>query len=304
VTGLGEFIMMKTTFLKEDLTVNIRLIAITLPIILGVSPLFAATIDEGVDATKMGMLDQALTNCPNEGCGPTAAVNSFVYLQNMFGSTYDNKLVPTANSGDKPNQNLIDVANTLLGQKYMNVTCGCDTDIRDFIFGKDAYINDKAPGSTRFRAQMNDIWALPGGRPIPPDVRLDEKTAPTIGFLSTELHDKEDVEILLRFPDNTGHYVTVTHLTWDTDKQVGTLDFIDPDQGMARPGTLSQSGTSPLQLKYTGADNTEQNGTIFAAISESPSPEPETLLTVGAGLSICAAYRIRRPRRNRINPIG
>jgi len=265
----------------------------------------AAQIDRSVDATKMGSLDQSLTNCQNSGCGPTAAVNSFVFLQNMYGSIYGTNLVPAPKAGDPPNKNLADVANTLLGANYMNTDCvGCGTDFRDFILGKQKYIEEKSPGKTVYMALVNDIWALPGGPTKPDYVR--ERTAPTIDFLSTELADKEDVELLIKFADGSGHYVTLTGLKWNSDTKLGTLTFVDPDGGVGRDSNISQSGDDPLHIDLQGADGNARAGTIFAAVSESPIltpvspslPEPETYAMLLAGLGLMGFAGRRRKQKS------
>lgn len=131
--------------------------------------------------------------------------------------------------------------------------------------------------------------ALPGGKPKPAYVQ--ERTAPSIAFLSNELSDKEDVEILVRFPDMTGHYVTVTSLKWETDKKQGMLGFIDPDQGVRRTGNISQTDNNPISIDLPGSNEMTETGIIFAAVSESPIPEPGTFMAVSVGLFICGLYR-------------
>ena len=64
-----------------------------------------------------GMLSQADTDCEDEGCGPTAAVNGFVYLQNQDPGVYHKLLVQNYPDVD-PLGPESDVANLLLG--YMN----------------------------------------------------------------------------------------------------------------------------------------------------------------------------------------
>ena len=54
--------------------------------------------------------DQGKTTCPDTNCGPTAAVSSFVYLQNVFPNTYKVPLVP---SGQE-----VDTANKLSGKDF------------------------------------------------------------------------------------------------------------------------------------------------------------------------------------------
>ena len=162
------------------------------------TPLYAALIAASEDATKFGNLDQANTNCPNMSCGPTAAVNSFVFLQNNYPTIYTNPLVPTPNSPIPAHPSQTDmaaVANDLAGPTYMG-TCSCGgTLIEDFILGKQAYIESTDPGSTIYAAQMNFAWrtnqnhfgaAKPG--------YVQDNTIPTVNFIANEIAAGEDVE--------------------------------------------------------------------------------------------------------------
>jgi len=254
-----------------------------------------AMIDVKVDETKMGNLDQSTTNCANNGCGPTAAVNSFVFLQNMYPGIYDNKLVPAAPPNTTPNPNQAVVANMLLGADFMKTDCaGCGTDIRDFILGKEKYIELKVPGMTKYMAQVNDTWALPNGPAKPGYVQ--QNTAPTIDFLSSEIDHKEDVELFIKFEDGTGHYITLTSLKWNTETKMGSIGFIDPDEGVGRSSDISQVGAGAIKIKLKGADGSLTDGTIFAAVSESPTPEPATLVLVSAAMAV-GAFGIKWRRR-------
>jgi hypothetical protein len=47
-----------------------------------------------IDPTMYGNLKQKdVPECPNEACGPTAAVNSMVFLQNMYPGIFDHNFV-------------------------------------------------------------------------------------------------------------------------------------------------------------------------------------------------------------------
>jgi hypothetical protein len=79
-----------TTFLDKLMQIGHAFIAACLVAVLGValamvpSPALGTVIDVALDPNKFGKLDQAKTTCPDTNCGPTAAVNSLVYLQNAF----------------------------------------------------------------------------------------------------------------------------------------------------------------------------------------------------------------------------
>src|SRR2546423_13866432 len=97
-----------------------------------------------------GHLDQHRSNCVEQACGPTAAVNSFVFLQNKYPDIYGMEL-----TGDTYDS-WMGTANELLDQHYMDCDCGRDgsgTTIEDFISGKQKYLNDFAPGTTEVHSE-------------------------------------------------------------------------------------------------------------------------------------------------------
>jgi hypothetical protein len=79
------------------------------------APACGTIIDVRLDPDKFGKLDQGKTACPDANCGPTAAVNSFVYLQNTFPNVYKVPLVPSGKE--------VEIANTLNGKDFMGTCC-------------------------------------------------------------------------------------------------------------------------------------------------------------------------------------
>jgi hypothetical protein len=246
-----------------------------------------------LDTTKFGHLDQAnVTACnPNGGinssCGPTAAVNSFTFLQNMYPTIYGSKLIPHS-AGNTAQQDQVDAATTLAC--YM----GCDstgTTISNFISGKKDYIESVAPGSTIYSSQ--NVFAAGG-------------IYPTFNYMYNELVDGEDVELLVGFYSfNTqgqlvrtgGHYVTLTGISSPTnDGANGTISFVDPSGGVDRNGIATFKGADGSIRTSTYVSGTNPVTIIEAAVSESPIPEPGTLvLLFGA---VPAALWVRARRRN------
>src|ERR1017187_8731056 len=105
-------------------------------------------------------------------CGPTAAVNSFVFLENMYPGLYDNTL--TGNPAVM--QNLFNTVTTLSGNNFMMCAAGTGgTLLTNFITGKQNYIEQLTPGRTTYTSQLN----------------------PGFGFILPELQKGEDVELLL-----------------------------------------------------------------------------------------------------------
>jgi len=264
------------------------------------TPLYGMTITESLDAGKFGTVNQKDTICTALGCGPTAAVNSFVYLQNMFPNVYQNPLVPAGQG--------IAVADLLSGKTLMN-TGNEGTPFGDFILGKMAYIESQAKGVTKYEAQMSTQWEAPPGHPneAKKPSFLSDNTFPTVPFLAAELKAKEDVEILVqRRVGGAGHYVTVTGLMFDTDSGMGKISYVDPNDPVLANGTVKVSesaitrgpeGNRPIVLTDLIIDGSVTN--IIGAVAESPVPEPTTLLlwgTSAAGLGLAARRRRRRRR--------
>jgi hypothetical protein len=246
-----------------------------------------------LDSTQFGHLDQAnVTDCNNGGgginsaCGPTAVVNSLVFLQNTYQTIYGTSLVPHT-AGNTAIQDQTAVGQTLACYQ----SCGENgTTIDEFINGKEAYINSVAPNTTYFKVQNS---FAPGG------------VDPTFNFLYSELVDREDVELLVGFYSvnptngllvrNGGHYITLTGISSATNDGNGTISFVDPSGGvdmnniatfLATDGSIRTtaylSGTNPVTI-------------IEAAVSESPIPEPGTLLFMFGTIPVALLLRRFRP---------
>ncbi|MDP6542675.1 MAG: PEP-CTERM sorting domain-containing protein [Phycisphaerae bacterium] len=275
------------------------------------------------DQGLYGNLDQDDTNPPNGGqymCGPTAAVNSFMYLENMYPGTFaPNSLVPELDRGDLVNNDLdgsgtvdeyddmIAVAGILAGNMSTipnggGGTAGTWDDM--FIYGKQLYLESVLPGVTIYGAQMKGIW---GGPRIPPRGAVDtppiakppwvqDGLSPTWQFLYDELVACEDVEILI-VDDSWGHFLTVTGFVWNDGNNDGVVDpaegavihYIDPVTGLPGVSPIRQNGLGlPLLVNYGGFQNAE----LIMTVKES-APEPATMsfLALG-GLAL-----LRRRRR-------
>jgi hypothetical protein len=191
-------------------------------------------------------------------CGPVAAANSLVFLQNQYPQIYGNALIM--------NGSLVQTATALAG--LMNcMACAGGTDINDFSTGKMTWINNNVPGSTSFSLNLT-----------PPD------RFPSIDVLAQDLMRGEDTELLIGFYDKTtgarvgGHYVTLFSLTTGADGS--RMGFIDPDPNPAlaadKAYMVLPNGTIQINLYGPGTANAR----VEWAIDESPVPGP----VVGAGL--------------------
>lgn len=232
-------------------------------------------------------------------CGPTAAVNSFVWLQNSHPEIYDNNLVPIqASDLDGDNDvdeydHMIATAIELGDPEYMDCTvCQGGTTLGNFIDGKRSWIEEHAPGTTVFKDVLNPNW----------------------DFLFNELSHGEDVELLLGFykedgadadnaPDRDGgHYITLTSFHWADadmdgviDEEEGAfIDFIDPATGMFGTADIFQASLNGIiGISDYGVGGEIILTIIDAAISESFIPEPEALALFAGGVLLL----LRRRRR-------
>jgi hypothetical protein len=254
------------------------------------------------DVDLYGNLDQ--DDIPGGGevdCGPTAAVNSFVYLENKYPITYDRSLVPDTEippDGIRDYDELVNAALMLAGANYMNTKPPGGTWYDMFVYGKYRYIEDQIPGVTAYQSQMLWAWGFPGINPvrpadeIPPIPRPDWVTDlmyPTWQFIFTELHDCEDVEILLSW-EGGGHFLTLTGFNWNDADGDG---IIDPEEGATMmyidPATGDPSATGiwnvAVDSEYEIMTNYETGSVITMAVSESPIiPEPATIAMVAMGM--------------------
>lgn len=267
-------------------------VLVTIPL-LSALPAEAKVFKSYLDADLFGQLDQAKTECPKFGCGPTAAVNSFVYLQNSAPKVYGETLVPPTTAGQKPVEaDLIKVANKV-GSDHMKscVPCGANdgTYIEDFIIGKRSYLETVAPGKTQYSAQINIKWRH-GTAAEPDDAAnkgigkfafVTDETKPTLSFLYNSIVSARDVELF--FGD---HYVTLTGIEYDDTTNTGKIAFIDPDGGKKSFANITGVTDGFVVTDY----DTESK--IFAAVAEAPVPEPGTWLFMAFGATVIA-FRLR-----------
>jgi hypothetical protein len=274
------------------------------------NPSYGAVISASLDPDLFGNLDQAKTNCPNFSCGPTAATNSFAYLQRRFPQVYGSSLIPdTNNNGMIDEAELIAVANNV-GANFMKScvnNCGTGTYIEDFIIGKRDYIESKVPGKTKYGAQIALKWRVnaddfPAGNPgshlgTPKPDFVQDMRAATLAFLAGEIARGEDVEVFVAWGTNNAHYLTLTGISYNDQTNMGTLNFIDPAGGL--PGManiLGLNANGVIQTSYAGGSS------LFHAVSES-TPEASTVLgllalgLLGGGVQIKQRYQSRKIRR-------
>ena len=225
-------------------------------------------------------------------CGPVAAVNSFLYLQNKYGGLYDHKVIPDVNGdGQYDNTDLKAVALTLGGNQYMKTIADSQTYDQNFIYGKWDHLEGVAPGKTVYHAQMSDGWV--GGSKVPGTA---DNTKPQWQFLYGQLIACEDVEVFMTWDTNApGHYVTVTQFSWNDATSTGSMNYIDPRNGTIGTSVLSSNGGFVHADYFDGTDH--HDASIQAIVAESPIPEPGTWILFGTGLTGAFGYLKRRPLR-------
>lgn len=279
----------------------------------------ATTYDIEKEIALYGDLDQNLVpGWGNVACAPTAAVNSFVYLQNKYPEIYDNLLVPQQGvdldgDGDvDQTDDMIAVVQKLGGQGYMNTQPAIGTYTDDFFYGKHRYLEEVAPGRTRYEAMSVTSWVNPPNRvPAVPDPEepdwVASNTAPTWEFLYNELADCEDVEIGVRYDSGGGHCLTLTSFHWDDANDNGIIeqaenawiDYMDPWGGVFGTSNIWSGSALVGGTVYNVIESDYGSGSWIAfAASESPVPEPVTAFFFGTGLAGVAGI-VRRRRRRR-----
>lgn len=244
-------------------------------------------------AGVFGTLNQNNTACVgggmNQGCGPTAAVNSFVMLQNLYSNIYGENLVPSSAAGNNPTQAEMAAIADRLGDadadpiNYMGCVQCNGTFIENFIYGKQTYIESRVPNRTTYRAVVADgftwrnnpggtVGYNNGGQP-----GYVTRGAPTATWIATELSHGEDVEIFVGYNAGGAHYLTLHSISFDDATNMGTIGFVDPATGAAGTSNITGLSGGYMTLNYGGGS------TLFHAVSESPAPEPGTWVLMAIG---------------------
>lgn len=239
-----------------------------------VSPVYAVTIQ--LPSESFGNVVQFdVPNCGAVACGPTAAVNSFVFLENQYPTIYERSLVPDTNgNGRRDYSEMVATAATLSGSQYMNTTFPSGTFSDKFITGGAAWVESQAPGRSVYTAGF-----------------------PTVSVLATELANVKASNSLIGFYNDQGmrtggHYITLTGLSWtdvNQDKVVqrsegATVAFIDPGSGKNTISSLYQLGTGGiLQLGYGGGARIELGVSVSPSLIQLDSNPVGNTISIPSG---------------------
>jgi hypothetical protein len=251
-----------------------------------VSGTLADVYDVTLPIEQYGNLNQqTVPEFGNWACGPSAATNGYVYLENAYPELYGRSLVPPQGQdldGDgfvNQYDDMIATVQILGGETYMR-TAGLGATPRDLFIAEQAqYIEDRVPGVTTYSAQATSSWQYHERQ------EWCEPIDPEWDFIYGGLTSAGSVSILVSWTAG-GHYLTLNGFHWNDANDNGvidraenaTLDFMDPWGG--EPGAANvwfQGGH--LRTNYVSGSS------IYAAFVAVPIPEPATgVLTLLSGL--------------------
>ena len=228
------------------------------------------------------------------GCGPAAAVNSFVYLEKKYKDIYkkEKRLIPIQ---DELDSDLAAVAKEL-GESYMWTERDKGTWFDWFMIGKSQYIEKQVPRVTRYETQSYWDWGYRKDSQDPPPANNLKpswftKATPTWDFIYKQLKKCEDVEIMITGKDV--HYITLYGMEWDNTTNKGKIYFVDPAIGQGTNSNIELDKDGKLYTYYMS-----EREWVGMVVSESPKiPEPGTLLVFGIAMTgLAVAGRMMREK--------
>jgi len=221
-----------------------------------------------------------VTNSSVNGyCGATAIANSFQWLANTYPQYYSNLIDGSA----------LQTRNDIVGFEQLD-TNGDPVSNATIWNSKIEYINEYAPGSTVFWAQMQI-----GTSTNYLDSSAIQNTRPTLAGISNQLAMGEDVEFAFVGTTNLGmaaiddtnafaHMVTLTGI----GPGGNSITYLDPNNPTnVFTAALTTDTNGYLSFTWNNNNNAPQAGVeIYEAWAESPIPEPTSLVLLGmSGLS-------------------
>lgn len=199
-------------------------------------------------------------------CAPTAAINSFVFLQNAYPSIYGHALVPDTNgNGVTDYPDMVAAAQALSGPDFMKTSSG-GTNVT-YIF----------PGIQRW-IEGDPALGIVGKQPGVTFYQEQRTTPPDFEFLYNALKAGSSVMLWLAYYDEFGyafrsHVVTLTGLQWTDQNGDGILNVeegatmadVNPFNGnLVVPGLFQSEAGGPLFTDQ--AVGTNIDGTIVHSV--------------------------------------
>jgi hypothetical protein len=237
--------------------------------------LFPATIhatailgDPSEDFNNFGKQGNLCLAVSRGVCAAASAINSFIFLENQYPTIYGNMLTPSV-KGSKPNQT-DPVDTTLFAALYYSLHNNKGA-FDNFVAAETQWFDTFAPGTTYIESNY------PGS--------ADQNGVPTIGFLATQIQQKEDVELFI-YGGGIGHAIDLTGISCSATACV--ITYQDPNS--PKEQQTSQLFSGPAGLIFQGLPGTspKYSQTFFAiaaAFAESPVPEPAMSLLIAISLA-------------------
>jgi autotransporter-associated beta strand protein len=260
----------------------------------GISPAAAVMYGAGNDYNLYGHLYQGdVPEIGSMACCPTAAINSFTYLQNQFPSVYGSRLASTPPT-------IADVQ-TIAGPNYMSTEPAVGTSDPLVIWGRYLYIESRLPLQTHYSCQVSTLdgqplhgdqientWTV--NRPLPAylDNAPGSVAVPTWQFIYQNLKKGADLGVSITFlengsPTNIGHCLTLRRFSFDDknnngliDRGEGSISFVDPAGTTEVTCNVSQN-SNPTYLSgypYLLFDIYNKPALIDSLIAQYPAPQP------------------------------
>jgi hypothetical protein len=220
---------------------------------------------------------------PKGICAAVAAINSFIFLENMYPEGYGNNLTPnvvgpSGNETDPIDANAFGVSGWTVPpnpprQGYYPLPGSVGG---TYIQTKMNWIGDHNPGTIT----IFDSWFA--GSP-------DNNRVPTIADLASQLmpSSPEDVELFINGGTGGNHALTLTGLSCEGD------NYTDCFISYQDPNDPTVNNTESVSVVNGSLQIDDGFGNIYAAFSESPIPEPTSLILLGTVIA-GVAWRLRR----------
>ena len=275
-----------------------------------------------------GHLENAEIDTPtgkHGACAATSYINSFWYLQSQYPAIYDQKLIPKA-ANDMDGDGDVDADDAMLDAREKLHKKIWATDAYSLVWDEKLkwFETHDLKGSTIFSGMTIKDASTWYKKEL-----LKDKTAPTFEYLWEQLRKKEDIEIIigphqmnltsLKFEDldkdkkwdqNEPFTDTNFNGVWDAGEpfrdldgdsqwdqnEPAKIDYLDPNNPTKLfESPLAMGMTDCLQFKWhNDGKNTPQLVSIESAFSESPVPEPVTMLGIFLGVCGVSSYVRRR----------